>query len=139
MPAADKEIPRDWSWIAAVMLMVTAAISATAAAAALGGAEALEANVREIEVRTGATLYASLGSWGLALALAAIVEAAGAIVIWRGAPHRILAAQAAAYLGLVISFFTLVILRLPGVVPIVLLFSAIYVLSYRSGPRPREF
>ena len=139
MSAAEEEQPRDWSGIAAVFLVVAAALSAAAAVAALSGADALERNVREVETRTGLEIYAGLGTWGVILLFAAVAEVVGAFAIWRGTPHRILLGQAVAYFGLGASFFSLVVIRLPGIPAMVLLSAAIYVLTYRSGPRPREF
>jgi len=139
LAATDDDQPSDWSGIAAGLILLAAALTVAGAVAAIGGAEALEANVREIEGRTGLDLYASLSTWGWILMIAGIAEATAAISIWRRTPNRILIGLAVAYFGLVIAFFTLVILRGPGAPTIGLLLAAIYVLSYRSGRRPGTF
>jgi hypothetical protein len=123
---------------AALLILFAAAASLAFGYAAITGAGRLEANVREIESTTGSGMWASLTTWGWILSLLAFAEAAAATAILAGNPHRLLAGQLTAYLGLIGAFFTLPIVREGGVVVIVLLLIAIYLITYRAGNDPED-
>jgi hypothetical protein len=115
-----------------VLLGLTAAAQIIYGVLAIGGVEALEANVREIErdPRFG-TLYLSLPAWGALLIVIGSAELTAAWRLSRRAPHARLACLAAALFGLAAAFFTLALFHLAALITVVLLLSAIYVLSYR--------
>lgn len=125
-----------WTRVGAVLILLAGVLHLVLAIAAIGGAEGLEANVMEIEANAGfGDLYFALATWGwvtLALGLAEIVAATS---LWRGTRNGRLAGLIVAYGGLTGAFFTLSIFRVGSVAAIVLLLSAVYLLSYHSGPR----
>jgi hypothetical protein len=115
-----------------VLLGASAIFQVVYGVAAISGDAALKDNIRRIESDPHfGSLYLGLTAWGVVLALVGICELAAARSLWRGAPQARLLGLAAALFGLAAAFFTLAIFHFAALVTLVLLFAALYVLSYR--------
>lgn len=101
--------------------------------AAINGATALVDNVTEIELDTGLDLYKNLTAWGWILIALGLAEAGAGIAVWRRTPLSDLTALLVAYTGIIGTFFTFAIIRLPTVAFLAGLLLAIYLLSYYRG------
>jgi hypothetical protein len=127
--------PRDdsrWKTAGALLLALSAIAQLAYGAAAIGGDDALQANIREIEANPQfGTLYFGLAAWGVILVIAGIAQALAGWALARRAPHGRLLGLGATLLGLGAAFFTLAIFHVAALITLVLLIAAMYVLSYR--------
>jgi hypothetical protein len=121
-----------WTTAGAVLLLLTAIAHIAYGAAAIGGLEALQDNVRDIESNPQfGKLYLGLSTWGVLLVLAGAAEFFAGARLARRRPNARLVSLAATLPGLALCFFTLALFHGAALVTLALLLAALYVLSYR--------
>ncbi len=121
-----------WETAGAVILVMSGATQVVFGLAALAGNAALEQNVQEIESNPSfGKLYLGLGAWGAVLIMVGGAQLGAARSLLKVRPGARLVALGATLFGLLAAFFTLAILHFGSVACVVLLLSAMYVLSYR--------
>lgn len=123
-----------WRVAGTVLVGTAAALQLLYGIAALAGLQALQDNVDQIEsdLRFG-ELYFDLGTWGVLLVLAGLLEAGATVALVRRKPSARLVALLVLLPGLVVAFFTLALFRVAALVCLAVLLAALYVLSYRVG------
>lgn len=92
----------------------------------------LRDNVEDIESNPNyGRLYFGLATWGVLLALIGLFQLGAARALGRRREHGRTVGLLTTLLGLAVAFFTLAIFHAATFVSLLLLFSALYVLSYR--------
>ena len=132
MPAPQGVPPREARLVrfGGLLIVLAGLAQAGLGAAAIAGADRLEANVLEIESNEDfGSLYFSLEIWGLTLMAVAAAQLLCTWWLLSGRRNGRLAALLAASVGLAVAFASLAIFRWAGLATIPVLMLAIFFLS----------
>lgn len=124
--------------VGAILILIAGMIHLVLGGAAILGVEPVVENVDEIESNPlFGELFWPLAVWGWIMLVLGGAQLVAASSIWRRTPNWHLSSLLVSYAGLGGAFFSLAIFRVPCLVTIVLLLTALWLLSYHSGERFR--